>query len=149
MTRLTTLGALSALLFLLVVPAVGQPESERSPFRTVDLWLTTEDASLVAYQVEIRYDRSRVKIVSLEGGDPEAFRAPPHHDPAGKAGGRIVLAALTADDAAAPRGRVRVARLHVFLEDADDTLDLTSNLVTAARPGGERIAPKVEIREGR
>ncbi len=148
------LTALIALLFLLGAPAMGEPEGERTrpvtpAFRTVDLWLTTSDAALVAYQVELRYDRSRMKIVGLEGGAAAPFDAPPHYDPAGLTGGRLVLAALTADDDAAPRGRVRVARLHLFVEDGDDAPPIETVLVTAARPGGERIAPKVELTEGR
>ncbi len=154
MRQLSTITALVALLFLMGAPVLGEPEEVPGlapAFRTVDLWLTTTDTALVAYQVEIRYDRARMKIVGLEGGADSPFDAPPHYDPAGLTGGRLVVAALTADDENAPRGRIRVARLHLFVEDADDAPPLAGELVTAARPGGDRITPKVEIlpQEGR
>jgi hypothetical protein len=134
---------------LLGARALGSSEDEAPraaapAFRALDLWVDTGDAPLAAYQVELRYDRSAVKIVGLEGGEPDAYRDPPYHDRAGLEAGRIVLAALTTDDNA-PSGRIRVARLDIFVEDGGETPRITLVPVTAARPGGERIEVSYEM----
>jgi len=122
-------------------------------FRTVDVYMNS-DAPLAAWQVEVRYDRAKVKIVGLEGGEAgrdAAWREPPHYDRRGMSRGRIVVAAFVDDDAKATTGRARVARLHVQIElpeggDAEGVIrSMTVRLVAAAQAGGERIAPKVEL----
>jgi len=122
-------------------------------FRTVDLVITS-DAPLAAWQVDVRYDRARAKIVGLEGGEAgegEAWREPPHYDTRGMSRGRIVIAAFVDDDAKATTGRARVARLHIQVElpnggDAEAAIEsITVRLVAAAQVGGERIAPKIEL----
>jgi len=151
MKRTVLPGVLAVLLALAAARAPGQDSGDGDTpatpaFRAVDVWLDAGGERLSAYQVELRYDRARMKLVSLEGGDDAAFVAPPYYDPAGLAGGRIVIAALTADDDV-PRGRIRVARLHVMVEDGGAVPPVESTLVTAARPGGDRIAPEIELRE--
>ncbi|MHC5053403.1 MAG: hypothetical protein ACYTKD_01655 [Planctomycetota bacterium] len=128
-------------------------------FRTVDVFITS-DAPLAAWQVDVRYDRSTVKILSLEGGEEgedAAWREPPHHDARGMSRSRIMLAAFVNDDAKATTGRARVARLHVEITVADGdpgtrnaaAADIIGSmrvrLVAAAQAGGERIAPTVEL----
>jgi hypothetical protein len=122
-------------------------------FHTVDVYVDS-DAQLAAWQVEVRYDRARVKIVGLEGGEAgedAAWGEPPHYDARGKEQGRIVLAAFVDDDAKATTGRARVVRLHLQIElpegaDADVVVGaMTVRLVTAAQAGGERITPEVEL----
>ena len=116
----------------------------RGSFQAVDVWIDAGALPLAAYQVEVRYDAARVKVVGVEGGDRGAFNAAPYHDPAGKAGGRIVVASFTTEDARAPAGRVRVARLHLRVEGGGDP-EVTIRLVTAAQAGGERIQPEVAL----
>ena len=149
MRRLIPLAALIAALALVGARALGRSPEETPAadpaFRAVDVILVSSEDALVAYQVEIRYDRERMKIVGLEGGAAAPFSEPPYYDPAGLTAGRIVIAALTTDDENAPRGRFRVARLHVIVEDGGAVPPLTTRLVTAARPGGDRITPDVEI----
>ncbi len=122
-------------------------------FRTVDV-IVTSDAPLAAWQVEVRYDRAKVKILSLEGGEAgenEAWREPPHYDARGMNRGRIVLAAFVDDDTDATTGRARVARLHLQIElpegeDAAKVIGMMKvRLVAAAEAGGGRIAPVVEL----
>ncbi len=124
-------------------------------FRPVDIFLDSRDAKLAAYQVEVRYDKSRIKIVGVEGADAEeaeGFNPPPYFDRKGMDAGRIVIAAFVTDDLLAPAGRTRVATLHLRVEEelkdereGEGALDMSVRLVTAARPGGERIAPEVEL----
>ena len=121
-------------------------ELQPGSFRTLDIWVDSNGESLAAYQIEIVYDRSKMKVVGIEGGESKAFNAAPYYDPAGMSGGRIVIAAFTAKDEDAPRGRTRVARLHLHVT-GPGAPGVEIRLVTAARPGGARIEPKVELAE--
>lgn len=130
-----------------------QPRKAAIRFRPVDIFLDSGDARLAAYQVEVRYDKSQIKIVGVEGasaGEAEGFNPPPYYDRRGMDAGRIVIAAFVIDDAQAPSGRTRVATLHLRVEGERDGAgegapDMSIRLVTAARPGGERIEPEVEL----
>ncbi|MBI5725458.1 MAG: hypothetical protein HZA50_15990 [Planctomycetes bacterium] len=122
--------------------------AQRVIFRAVDVWVDSAETPLAAYQVEVNYDQKAVKIVGVEGGVPVCYRSAPYYDEAGKAGGRIILAAFVSDDNTAPAGKVRVARLH--LQIAGETLpDCQIKLVTAAKPGGERFKPVAQISESK
>jgi hypothetical protein len=56
--------------------------------------------------------------------------------------GRIIIAAFTLDDS--PRGETRVARLHLRIQ-GETMPDFTIRVITAAKPGGERISAKARI----
>ena len=89
------------LIALVTLACVATAAEGAVVFRPVDLMITG-DAPLAAWQVEVRYDRSKVKILSLEGGEAgedKAWREPPHYDRRGMSRGRIVLAAFVDDDA--------------------------------------------------
>ena len=144
---------LSAAAFLLLAPAFAvaeeKPEETGIRFRPVDIVLDSGDAKLAAYQVEVSYDKSRVKIVGIEGAsadETEGFNRAPYYDGRGMSAGRIVIAAFVTDDALAPAGRALVARLHLRIE-GDAEPDMSIRLITAARPGGERIEAEVELKE--
>jgi hypothetical protein len=88
---------------------------EGGRFRPLAVFVDTGNTPLAAYQIEITVGAPEptAKIVGVEGGDADAFRAAPYYDPAALQGGRIIIAAFTTD-ADPPRGRVRVATLHLF-----------------------------------
>lgn len=113
-------------------------------FQAIDLYVDSGEHRLVAYQVEMRFDKSRVEVVGVEGGEAEVFKGAPHYDPRGLAGGRLILAAFTTDHKNAPRGRTRVARSHLRIE-GEGQPDLGIRLITAAEPGGQRIKAKVDL----
>ncbi|MBT3382026.1 MAG: hypothetical protein HN742_26135 [Lentisphaerae bacterium] len=106
-------------------------------FVAVDLWSDSGDRPLAAYQVDIRYDARRVRVVGVEGGDHAAFVDPPHYDPKGMAGGRITLAAFSAVRDL-PTGKARLARLHLQVE-GKAVPELNVELVTAGTATGSRI----------
>lgn len=147
--RLTKLGIALALACAVQAVTVGQ-EAKKPPqsrFQTVNLYLDSGDAKLAAYQVDVRYDGKRVKIVGIEGGEGgegDGFADAPRYDRAGLEGGRIVLAAFTAADKDAPAGRTRVATLHLYVE-GEGAPDINVRLVVAAAPGGEKIQSKVTL----
>lgn len=130
----------------LVLPCKAQNVShDRSiRFQAADVFMDSGNESLAAYQVEIRYNKKRVKIVGLEGGETGFFEEPPYYDPRGMVQGRIILASFTTEDAKAPKGKGRVARLHLQILGSESPV-LTIRLMAAAKPGAERIHSKPSI----
>lgn len=125
---------------------LGAESRTGTSFMVFDIMLDTGADKLAAYQLEIAYPQKTVKIVGLEGADTGAFNPPPYYDPEGMAGGRIKIAAYTLDDEDAPAGKTRVARMHLSVQGSWDR-ELEFKLVTAAKPGGEKITPKITITE--
>ncbi|MBN1674548.1 MAG: hypothetical protein JXR37_26100 [Kiritimatiellae bacterium] len=121
----------------------GESESTGLTFRPFDLWVDAGGEQLAAYQVELAYDKAQVRIVGLEGGEG-VYKNPPYFDRAGFEGGRIVVAAFTTSPDT-PKGKVRVARIHLAVHGAADP-KINMRLVTAAKPGGERIAPAIDLK---
>jgi hypothetical protein len=83
-----------------------------------------------------------VKLVGIEGGEGEPFKAPPYYDPAAMGQGRVILAAFSTDAAAAlPRSRSRVARLHVMIDGlaANESPKYVTTLEVAADGEGRSI----------
>ena len=111
-------------------------------FQAMDIFIDSRAQALAAFQVDVRYEKDRVKIVGLEGGETESYQEPPYFDPKGMEHGRIILAGFTLDDP--PKGETRVARLHLRIQ-GEMMPDLTIRVMTAARPGGERIAAKARL----
>jgi hypothetical protein len=117
-------------------------------FAPVDVYIEAGGERLAAYQIEIAYDRGTTRIVGLEGGESAAFAAAPYYDPAGLAGGRVVLASFVArdgrggEDVSAPSGRTRVARVHLYVDaaDPDEALGaMTIRVITVADLDGRRF----------
>ena len=117
-------------------------EESHIRFQAMDVFIDTRAQALAAYQVEVRYEKDRVEIVGLEGGETESYQEPPYFDPKGMEQGRIILAGFTLDDS--PKGETRVARLHLRIQ-GETMPDLTIRMMTAARPGGERISAQARI----
>src|SRR5262249_44019746 len=142
-----TFLALTCLLALISL-ALAQPTSSRAPstaarFTTADVFIDPHGAPLAAYQVEILGDPSRVTLVGIEGGEHAAFKIPPYYDPKAMSGNRVILAALNAGTDL-PRGKTRVARLHLRILGTD-TPAITSKLIVAASPNEQAIKADVNI----
>ena len=99
---------LAVLLFALACAGCGEGQTR---LVAVDVYVDSGELALAAYQFELRCDSA--EIVGIEGGEPAHFREPPRYDPAALQGGRVVLAAFTTEPDP-PRGRVRVARVHLL-----------------------------------
>ena len=108
-------------------------------FLVVDVFVESA-APLAAWQVAFRDRAGRTRVVGIEAGADEAFERPPYYDREAVNGGqadRIVLANYSlAAPQALPRGRVRVARLHVMVDGA---ADFSVDLDVAATAGGQQI----------
>jgi hypothetical protein len=109
-------------------------------FRAVDVVVDGGDRPLAVYQFELTYDRAACSLVGVEGGE-RPFAEPPFYDPRGLTAGRVILAAFTLDKSP-PRGRVRVARVH--LEERGEP-GLEVRMVVAGTVGGEKIAASVQL----
>lgn len=135
---LRTLAVLAAL----VLGAAGA-RAEDTPFRAVDLVVDAGSERLAAWQVEVRLGEGTT-LVGVEGGQAP-FAEPAYHDPAALRSGRVVLAAFsTKHEEELPKGRVRVARLHLLAEGKSAPEAL---LVVAADAEGRRIEAVVTLQD--
>ena len=125
----------------------GEPAS---PFATVDVFVTSGQP-LAAYQVEVKPAAGKFLITGVEGGEHEQFMQPPYYDRnviEASGSDRVIIGAFTTADAAKlPKGKVRVARLHVFIE-GNAPVRYDAKLVVAGTAGGRKISAKVTVEEG-
>jgi len=112
-------------------------------FSTVDVYVSSGDQPLAAYQFVVQAATQNVLLAGLEGGEHAAFRQAPYYDPKALLGERVVVAAFSTADAL-PRGRTRVARLHVQVSGDKDP-EYIVTLQTAAGPDGGVIAATVTV----
>jgi hypothetical protein len=137
------------ILFVLIASSstlAGSPEEEckgKISFSTADVYVDSNNDELAAYQIDIKYDKEKIKIVGLEGGTG-GFNKPPFYDQAGLEGGHIILAAFVSDDKQAKKGSSSVARLHLQTTGCPP-FELKTEPVAAAKPGGKSIPVKVKI----
>ncbi len=97
-------------------------------FAAIDIIIDTKDQPLAVYQLEFApadaADASRVTFVGIEGGEHEAFRAAPHYDPSAIQQERVIIGAFnTAEGDKLPRGKVKVATIHVQVTGAPGAPD--------------------------
>jgi len=119
-------------------------------FAFVDIYIETTQP-LAAYQLQIAPQRGRFYISGVEGGEHERFARPPYYDrdaiDAGRAD-RVILAAFTTAEAAKlPTGKVRVARVHLFIEGGE-AVRYAGKLTVAAGAAGKPIEARLIIEEG-
>jgi hypothetical protein len=126
-----------------------QPATEegRSRFRTIDIFVDSRSTPLAAYQVEFAATNGEVKIVGIEGGEPEAFRQPPVYDPKAMQQDRVVIASFsTADAATLPKGKIRVATIHLQVS-GDQVPQFEIKLQTAGDSRGRKISAHATFEE--
>lgn len=143
---MTALRLLIAILFLVVCAAIGQ-EPVRGTFRAVDLFVDSGDQPLAAYQLSFACAAADVKIVGIEGGDHRAFAEPPYYDPKAMQSNRVVVAAFnTTSSEQLPRGRTRIATIHIQTS-ANVAWRYDLKVKAAATPAGESITVRAEAIE--
>jgi hypothetical protein len=141
---MTALRVLIVILFLLVGAAIGQEPVART-FRAVDLFVDSGNQPLAAYQLS--FAAADAKIVGIEGGEHSAFAEPPYYDPKAMQDNRVVVAAFnTASAGQLPRGRTRIATIHIQTS-AGVIKQYELKVETAAMPAGESITVKAEAIE--
>ena len=129
--------------------AQPQPATEegRSRFRTIDIFVDSRGNPLAAYQVEFSATNGVVKIVGIEGGEPEAFRQPPVYDPKAMQKDRVIIASFsTAAAATLPTGKTRVATIHIQVS-GDHEPQFQIKLQTAGDSRGRKISAQATFEE--
>ncbi len=145
MKRIVAMAVVTAVIFATVGSAQEQTQA-KVRFASLNVYVDSGDAMLAAYQFELITLSGKVKIVGIEGGAHEAFARPPYYDPAALAKDRVIVAAYSTS-AKLPRGRTRIARIHVQVT-GDMAPDYEARLVTAASAGGEKTAATIQVEQG-
>lgn len=132
---------LAVLLLALLLPhlPVGAGETR---FRPYALIVDPGGAPLGAWQVELAYDPSALRIVGVEGG-PAPWHEAPYYDPEGLEAGRMLVASFTLA-ADPPAKATRVARIHVQ-ETGWGRASIRVKLTAAAAADGRRIGATVRL----
>ena len=138
-------AVLAVLCAATVLSTTAQPEA--SYFTTVDLFVVS-DTPVAAWQVELTERRGAMQIVGIERGDDATFRDPPFYDRVvleRAVTERIVLASYSLSDAEQlPRGRVRVARVHVRTTGAVEPV-YEARLIAAGTADGRPIDARLSL----
>ena len=118
-------------------------EADDIRFEAIDIFVDSGDVPLAAYQFELSSDTKGVEFVGIEGGEHAAFNEPPYYDPKAMNNSRVILAAFsTGKDL--PKGRSRVARIHVQLE-GPGLKEYRTKLSVSATTDGKEIPATVLI----
>lgn len=116
-------------------------------FQVVDVYVDAGDKPLAAYQVSLAATAKNALLSGVEGGDHPAFNLPPYYDAKALIDETVIVAGLsTADEL--PRGRTRVARLHVQVTGPADPR-YEAKLQVAAGPDGAALDAKVTVEASR
>lgn len=153
MKRLIAIASVAAVMLAAVAGfglAVAQPFAEEGGMRflTVDVFVESNEP-LAAWQFELTDQTGAMAIVGIENGGSgisggsAAFADVPHYDrdvTTRTSTDRIIVADYSlADQSQLPRGRTRVATLHVSLSGSADP-EFELELIAAGNAGGEPIA---------
>ena len=142
---MTALRLLIAILFLVVCAAIGQEPG--GTFRAIDLFVDSGSQPLAAYQLSFACGAADAKIVGIEGGEHSAFAEPPYYDAKAMQTNRVVVAAFnTASPEQLPRGRTRIATIHIQTS-ANVARRYELKVKAAATPAGESITVSAEAIE--
>lgn len=134
-------------LVLLGAMAFGQENNAATHFSTVEVFVDSGNQPLGAYQVSFTATSGDVKIVGIEGGEHSAFKEAPHYDPKAIQHERAILAAFnTASADNLPKGRTRVATVHVQITGAMTPV-YAVKLEAAANHEGSRVTGQTSFRE--
>ena len=149
------------LVLLLTLPILGlQDAQDRVPreadqmpppsirFEPMHVFIDSGDLPLAAYQLVIEAPAKSMRIVGIEGGAHAAFAEPPYYDPKAMQQERVVIADFSLASAEhLPRGRTRIATIHVLISGGDQP-HLTTTLKVAATVDGQNIMADIEVIPG-
>lgn len=137
---------IAALVAVTIVCAQDDVQSVR--FDAIDVYVQTGDEPLAAYQLDLSAEKGDVTIVGIEGGESKVFAAPPYYDPAAIQNDRVIIAYFsTAAADALPRGKVRIATIHVqIVGNVQPEYDAT--ITVAATVDGEPIDAELILETG-
>ena len=120
--------------------SAAQAAEPSGRFVPVDVVVESGGMPLASYQVLFEISSGNAQVVGLEGGEAAVFAKMPRHDPDALPGERVIIADFSLAEAGdLPRGRVRVATIHVFVEN-DRPLKFDTRLQAATDIDGKNIA---------
>ena len=134
----------------LLVAGFGWADTAQQPtptvrFGAVDVLVDTGGEALAAYQLELRATTGNVRIVGIEGGEHRGFADPPYYDPAAIQGDRVIIGAFsTADADTLPKGRTRIATIHVQIT-GDRQPEYDAELTVSATADGDAIPARLTL----
>jgi hypothetical protein len=116
-------------------------------FRTVDVYVDSKTKPLAAYQLELSIKRGDAKIVGVEGGEHPAFKEAPFYDPKAIQQERVIIAAFNTGSAdTLPKGKTRVATIHVQIT-GDLRPEYAIKLAATATVDGKKIPSEATFEE--
>ncbi len=116
-------------------------------FSAVEVFVDSGSQPLAAYQLTFTATRGDVKIVGIEGGEHPAFKEAPYYDPQAIQQERAILAAFnTAAAAQLPKGRTRVATVHVQIRGTKEPA-YAVKFQTAANHKGSAVTARTSFHE--
>jgi hypothetical protein len=129
-------------------PAPTLQESPRieANFGIIDIYIDSGKEPLAAYEFELGTLSGDVQIVGIERGDDPNFSDPPYYDPAAMNQSRIIVGAFNTT-ANPPKGKTRVARLHVRVGPGK-LAKYAVKLIVAGSREGQAIEANVSFTEG-
>ena len=137
----------NAFALLALLAAFPTHASDASVFQAIDIYLET-DEPVAAWQFRLSERHSSMTIVGVENGESEVFSSAPYYDRAAVRDGsadRIIVADYSlADPDNLPKGRIRIATLHVMLSDPGKP-DFDLQLVTATTADGSVIDAAIDL----
>ena len=125
------------------IPGPDDVAADVRRFEAIDVFVDSGNERLAAWQLEVRSTANDVQIVGIEGGEHPAFEEPPYYDKRAMNNNRVIIAAFSTGDNL-PRGRSRVARIHVQVRGSGARTWL-SELTTSATTDGTRIPAEISI----
>ena len=119
-------------------PGTGGQAAGGTRFTHVDVFLDSKADAMAAYQFEFAAEGGRATVVGIEGGEHAAFaKNPPYYDAAALGKNRVILAAFSTEKEL-PKGRSRIARIHLMIEGPEP--QFATKLVVAANAEGKKIS---------
>ncbi len=138
---------LRLLLILFVVGLSPNLFAQDVRFAAVDIFLESAEP-VAAWQFELADRRGTMKVVGVEQGESAAFERVPYYDreavDRGQADRIIVADYSLADATELPRGRSRIATIHLMLS-GDTDADFNLQLVTATTYDGEVMDARISL----
>lgn len=137
-------------LILFASSLFGPPRPEQTHTRvlSVDIVMDSGEEPLGAYQVEFTVAREGSKpprVIVVEGGETAAFASSPRYDAKAVRGGRLILAGFSLEaEENLPKGRTRVARVHLRVEGPGPQPTATARAMVAGNGRAERIEASAE-----
>lgn len=138
---------MSRILFLVFFSCSILRGGDSIRFVPVDLFVDSKAEPLAAYQLVFSSASGGIKIVGIEGGDSKEFSQPPYYDARAMQNERVILAAFsTKGPGELPRGRTRVATIHLLVQGAQ-LPSLSVKIDAAANESGTLIPVDVAASE--